>query len=120
MSPLDRTVMTISVIVPAYNEEVYLPATLESITSAAEGLRTIPDVCVEILVVDNNSQASKTHRDATAAVALRLGAKVVREPEQGISRSRNTGASHAEGDVLVFVDADVIIPPLCWRWSIRS
>ena len=62
-------------------------------------------------MVDNNSQASKTHRDATAAVALHLGAKVVREPEQGISRARNTGASHAEGDVLVFVDADVIIPP---------
>ena len=97
--------MKISVIVPAYNEEAYLPATLESITPAAERLRAIPDVCVEILVVDNNSVG------ATAAVVLRLGAKVFREPEQGISRARNTGASHAEGDVLVFVDADVIIPP---------
>ena len=113
MSPLDRTAMKISVIVPAYNEEAYLPATLGSITSAAERLRAIPDVCVEILVVDNNSQRSKTHRaaTATATVALRLGAKVVLEPEQGISKARNTGAHHAEADVLVFVDADVIIPP---------
>lgn len=97
--------MNISIVVPAYNEEAYLPATLDSITSAMETLRAIPGVNVENLVVDNNSA------DSTATVARNLGARVVREPEQGISRARNTGARHAKGDVLIFVDADVIVPP---------
>ena len=53
--------------------------------------------------MDNNSI------DNTADVA-RKGARVVTEKVQGISRSRNTGAKCANGDVLVFVDADVLIP----------
>ena len=45
-------------------------------------------------------------------VARGKGAVVVHEAEQGIARARNAGARHAEGDVLVFVDADVIVPPV--------
>ena len=97
--------MNISVIVPAYNEEAYLRGTLASIAEAAATLTASARACVEILVVDNNST------DATAAVALASGATVVREPRQGIARARNAGAGHAAGDVLVFVDADVTIPP---------
>ena len=95
--------MSISVIVPAYNEEVCLQGTLASITEAAATLTA--SVCVELLVVDNNST------DATAAVAHESGARVIGEPRQGIARARNTGARHATGDVLVFVDADVTVPP---------
>ena len=36
---------------------------------------------------------------------------MVYEPVQSVARARNTGARHAEGDVLVFVDSDVIVPP---------
>lgn len=36
---------------------------------------------------------------------------MVHEPVQGIARARNTGARHAAGDVLVFIDADVALPP---------
>ena len=53
----------ISVIVPAFNEEVWLPATLESIRAAADYLRARSEVGVEVIVVDNNST------DGTAAVA---------------------------------------------------
>ena len=60
---------------------------------------------VDIIVVDNNSD------DGTAAVASGMGVTVVLEGEQGIARARNTGARVADGDVLVFVDADVIVPP---------
>ena len=95
--------MNISVIVPAYNEEACLRGTLASITEAVATLTV--GACVELLVVDNNST------DATAAVAHESGARVIGEPRQGIARARNTGARHATGDVLVFVDADVTVPP---------
>ena len=96
--------MKLSVVVPAFNEEAYLGTTLDSIRAAAEHLRSRASVDVDIVVVDNNSD------DETAAVARGKGAVVISEPVQGISRARNTGARHAKGDVLVFVDADVIVP----------
>ena len=96
--------MNLSVIIPAFNEVDYLPATLDSIRRASEYVRARADVGVEVIVVDNNST------DETAAVAETMGATVVAEPVQGIGRARNRGASVAEGDVLVFVDADVTVP----------
>ena len=97
--------MKLSVVIPAYNEEAYLPATLGAIAAAADALDSSCGVRVETIVVDNHST------DATAAVAANMGAGVVAEPEQGIARARNAGARHATGDVLVFVDADAIVPP---------
>ena len=97
--------MTVSVIVPAFNEEACLPATLASIREAANALAAAAGVCVEVLVVDNNSA------DATAEVARAGGAEVVQEPQRGISRARNAGARQGNGNLLVFVDADVIVPP---------
>ena len=94
----------ISVIVPAHNEEAWLPSTLGSIRAAAEHLRARSGVGVEIIVVDNDST------DETAAVARDRGASVVHESVRSIGRARNTGARHASGEVLVFVDADVYIP----------
>ena len=96
--------MKISVIVPAYNEEAWLPNTLDAIQASSEALRSSTGVSIETIVVDNNST------DDTASVAAGRGAKVVHEPVRGIARARNTGALHATGDVLVFIDADVVIP----------
>ena len=97
--------MKLSIVIPAYNEEAYLGATLDSLRIAAEGLRARAGAEVEMIVVDNNS------RDRTAPVAREQGATVVHEPVQLIARARNAGAHRASGDVLVFVDADVIVPP---------
>ena len=94
----------LTIIVPAFNEEAYLDSTLDSIQAAAAQLRSCSNVDIDTIVVDNNS------RDQTAAVARDRGARVVREPVQGIARARNAGARHAEGDVLVFIDADVTVP----------
>ena len=96
--------MKLTIIVPAYNEEAYLPSTLDSIQTAAAHLCTRSKVDIDMIVVDNNS------KDKTAAVAQNKGATVVHEPVQSIARARNTGARHAEGDVLVFIDADTIVP----------
>lgn len=53
----------------------------------------------EIIVVDNASD------DDTIRIARRY-ARVVYEPRKGVSRARNTGAAHASGEILFFMDAD--------------
>ena len=97
-----------TIIVPAFNEEAWLAATLSAIRDAADYLQRRTDADgdagVEVIVVDNDSQ------DGTAAIARRHGATVVHEPVRNIARARNTGARHAAGDLLVFVDADVSVP----------
>lgn len=89
-----------SIVVPAYNEEALLPRTLARLR---EAMATIP-LRGEVVVCDNNST------DATAAVARSEGASVVFEPVNQISRARNTGARAARGKLLVFVDADTLVP----------
>jgi glycosyltransferase involved in cell wall biosynthesis len=102
--------MSISVIVPAYNEERYLGETLKSIQRAKEFLLTKDAVPTEIIVVDNGST------DSTSDLARSCGASVVEEPNHNIARVRNTGASSAKGNVLVFIDADTIVPEqLLWH-----
>ena len=96
--------MDLTIIIPAYNEEAYLGSTLDAIEAAAAHLRDRAGAEVETIVVDNNSD------DATAAIAAGRGARVIAEPVQGIGRARNAGARAARGEVLVFIDADVIAP----------
>ncbi|HTL72421.1 MAG TPA: glycosyltransferase [bacterium] len=91
--------MQISIIVPAYNEEKLLGASLAEIQSAAAAF-TARGWRFEVVVCDNNST------DRTAEIARTSGAKVVFEPVNQIARARNAGASIATGDWLVFVDAD--------------
>ena len=88
----------ISVIIPAYNEEKYLPKTLEAVSVA------LSDLSSEVIVVDNQST------DLTAQIAADFGAKVISEKEHNISSVRNTGAKVALGEVLIFIDADTIVP----------
>lgn len=91
--------MKISLIIPAFNEEKLLGASLRSILVAAEAFQT-RGWPTELIVCDNNST------DRTAEVARAAGAKVVFEPVNQIARARNAGASVATGDWLVFIDAD--------------
>ena len=88
--------MQLSVVIPAYNEELYLPETLTRVTKAL----AVAGWPSEIVVVDNDSH------DRTRAISESFGARVVSEQEHNISRVRNTGATHATGDVLIFIDAD--------------
>ena len=91
--------MKVSIIVPAFNEERLLPATLELIMDAARVLDQA-GWSSELIVCDNNST------DRTAEIARAAGARVVFEPVNQISRARNAGAAVATGEWLVFVDAD--------------
>ena len=96
--------MDFSIIIPAFNEENYLSATIDAIQTATKLLAETSDVKVETIVVDNDNV------DGTAGIARSKGAIVVHEEVQGISRARNAGVSCARGEILVFVDADVIVP----------
>ena len=101
--------MTISVIIPAYNEEKYIADTIIYIKQAIEYLNKNSNQSVELLVIDNGST------DQTVNIAQNLGARVISEPIHIISKVRNTGANAANGNLLIFIDADTIIPePLLW------
>src|SRR5215467_2203097 len=91
--------MRISVVIPAFNEERLLPATLASVRAAATAFEA-RGWATERIVCDNNSS------DRTADIARADGATVVFEPVNQIGRARNVGAARAGGDWLVFVDAD--------------
>jgi glycosyltransferase involved in cell wall biosynthesis len=86
----------ISFVVPAYNEEKCLAATLASIHEAARQCGAE----YEIVVADDAST------DNTAEIARQAGARVVHVEHRQISRTRNAGAREARGDRLIFVDAD--------------
>ncbi|HEU5313460.1 MAG TPA: glycosyltransferase [Candidatus Udaeobacter sp.] len=89
----------ISFIVPAYNEELELPSTLEAIRAAASNAAQP----FEIIVVDDGST------DATLEVAEQGGARVLSINRRQIAAARNSGADAAQGDYLFFVDADTRI-----------
>ncbi len=85
-----------SIVIPAYNEEKWLPKTLSALAGAMAEIEK-PG---QVIVVDNNSS------DHTRQIALERGAEVVFEPINQISRARNTGARKAGGEHLIFLDAD--------------
>ena len=97
----------LSFIVPAYNEELELAATIAAIRDAAEdrppSAKTTAGRQYEIIVVDDAST------DATAQVARDAGAQVVSISRRQIAAARNAGARVARGEVLFFVDADTRI-----------
>ena len=87
----------LSFVVPAYNEELELPATINAIQNAAK------DRQYEIIVVDDGST------DATAKIAWDAGAKVISINRRQIAAARNAGAHAANGEILFFVDGDTRI-----------
>lgn len=100
--------MTISIVIPAYNEETYIAACLESV------LRHKTDDVIEIIVVNNAST------DRTAEVAARYPeVKVVHEPRKGTGFSRHRGFLEAKGQLIAYLDADTRIHE-GWIHTIRE
>jgi glycosyltransferase involved in cell wall biosynthesis len=99
-TPAPATRPTISLIIPAYNEEDYLPACLDAV------MENIADKALEIIVVDNNST------DRTRQVTERYsGVTYLFEARKGITRARQCGLRGSRGDILAYVDADTRPPP---------
>ncbi len=89
----------ISIVIPVHNGAAYLAECLKSI----QELRPAP---IECIVVDDGST------DASARIAQAAGVTVVSTSGRcGPGYARNLGAGIARGEVLLFVDADVVVPP---------
>lgn len=90
--------MTISVVIPAYNEEKYIADCIESVLSHA------PENLVDIIVVCNACT------DRTAEVALRYPqVRVVQEPRKGTGYARHKGFELSRGELVAYLDADTRI-----------
>lgn len=100
---------TVSVIIPTRNGAGSLPPLLCSLAA-----QTLERERFEVIVVDNDSS------DGTAAVATKLGARVVHEPIANRSRARNRGAEAAESRLYAFTDADCVVQPGWLEALLRS
>ena len=90
--------MKISIIIPALNEEALLPGCLCAVNAARS---CFADVASEVIVCDNNST------DRTGELAVAGGARVTIESfQRTAAAARNRGATLAQGDWLLFLDAD--------------
>ncbi len=86
--------LSISVVIPAYNEEKGIGAVLQQLPSYVD----------EVVVVDNNS------KDRTGEVARSMGAKTVIEKRQGYGWALRCGFINATKDIVVTMDADGTYP----------
>lgn len=99
---LGRRRQSVSVVIPARDSGSHLGLVLPRLTSAA----TACDADVQIVVADDGST------DGTAAVAAAGGAEVVSlGTSRGPSSARNAGLQVATGDVVVFIDSDMLVEP---------
>ncbi|MFI8997831.1 glycosyltransferase [Streptomyces sp. NPDC053542] len=91
----------VTVLVPAYNEEAGIAATVHSLLASSH-----PDL--QIVVIDDGST------DSTAAIAESIDdprVRVVRQPNGGKPRALNTGLAYTRHDIVVMVDADTVFEP---------
>ncbi len=103
----------ISLVVPAFNEERYLPDLLESVAIAAEHFIQGKE-SIEVVVADNESS------DGTARIARQFGCVVVTARASSIAAVRNAGAAAAKGEIVAFVDADSQVHPLVFNAILRT
>jgi glycosyltransferase involved in cell wall biosynthesis len=89
--------LRVSIVIPAYNEESYLPRCLDALAA-----QTVAPF--EVIVVDNNST------DRTAAIAATYPfVRLVRESRQGVVFARDRGFHAARGDIIGRIDADTVL-----------
>jgi len=97
--------MHLSIIIPTFNEEKYLPLLLESIKR-----QKFSDY--EIIVADAGS------KDKTKEIAREYNCKII---SGGLpAKGRNNGARASQGDLLLFLDADVILPQSFFEKSLNE
>ncbi len=99
----------ISVIVPIYNVEVYLPECLDSICGQSH--RTLQIILVDDGSTDNSGEIC----DQYAARDPRI--RVIHKPNSGAASAKNVGLAAVRGDYVAFVDSDDYVEP---HWLERA
>ncbi len=90
--------LTLTIVIPVYNEERYLKSCLEAIAAQTSP----PD---EVIVVDNNST------DNTAEIAKSFNfIRLISEPKQGVLYAARRGFDAAKSDLIGRIDGDTILP----------
>ena len=105
--------VSLSVVIPARDEEFELPRTLASVAAAMDACDA-QLASSEVIVVDDGST------DRTAAIARDAGATVVAVELHNIGQVRNAGAAAATGEAIVFLDADTRLPPETLRAALEQ
>jgi glycosyltransferase involved in cell wall biosynthesis len=88
---------TVSIIIPAYNEERTISRVLESVLSQT--------VKCEVLVIDDGST------DKTRELAMKYPVRLISASRGGPGHARNLGCKLSTGEIIAFIDADELIPP---------
>lgn len=88
----------ISIIVPVYNVEKYLPKCLDSLVN--QTYANIEIICVNDGSPDNSLQILEEYARKDERI------KIINQQNQGVSVARNVGIDNATGDYILFVDAD--------------
>ena len=88
----------VSVIVPVYNSEVYLPMCIESIL--AQSYKNIEIILINDGSRDNSLEICKRYANVDNRI------KVIHQENKGVSAARNVGIDASEGEYITFVDSD--------------
>lgn len=102
MSKLDK--VKFSIIVPTYNEEDDIPKTLNALSD-------LKFDNYEVIVVDDKSEDNTVDKVSEFVNKFSNFKLLQNKKNKGVSFSRNRGIKEAEGNVLVILNADVILPP---------
>jgi 2-polyprenyl-3-methyl-5-hydroxy-6-metoxy-1,4-benzoquinol methylase len=103
-TPLTRPFPTVTVLVPARNEEGNIPSIFQRIPEMGGG--------TEILFVEGNSK-DHTYEAIEKEIPLHpeKNVKLLKQPGKGKGDAVRTGFSAASGDILMILDADLTVPP---------
>jgi glycosyltransferase involved in cell wall biosynthesis len=97
----------VSIVIPARNEEAYVAAALESVAAQSVAIERLQAV----VVVNGSSDRTVEVVRETAARLPNLHIRLVEDPLPGVARAKNLGAMAANGDLLIFLDADSRMAP---------
>ncbi len=98
-------VVLFSVIIPAHNRAEYLG---DAVLSVCE--QTIPPEEYEVIVVDNGS-TDETRKVVESIASEHSIVRYIYESRIGLHNARHAGARESTGEILVYIDEDVIVPP---------